>query len=407
MGIRQFGHVKFDGVDLADFGVTLSGTGTYNAPERDVTSISVPGRNGDILIDNGRYFNIEVEYPVNIELGLPDKVPALRAFLMSHKGYFRLEDSYHPDEFRLAQYAGPFEINPTGSHNRYGRMVLTFNCKPQRYLKAGERVALTVEGTTSPTSLVTEGIADNICSSAFKSAFTSYSSIAREHITVIDWTDYIGTSAVLELYYGDDMMAFGSGDNPASNSYASGTNSTAPVTKDRLSFAVSPAPCDYFISPTADHPYVWFTTPNRWEIVSGGFTVVDSGLPDHGVIVNPTMFEASPLLHITLPLNHVMDDKPVALVNNSQIRMTFDGNYVTIGAFSVRLTDMYIDCASMDAYVNLGDPNAYIYVGNLMYSLNGNVTLPDNAITLKPGENDIYINSAIESIEIIPNWWRL
>lgn len=401
------GHkLVFNGIDSSDYGIIISGAGTYATPERDITSLSVPGRNGDIHFDNGRYNNIQVTYECGISKGFESKYLPFMRQMLSAPIYSRLEDDYHLDEFRLGTFRAEM-VPDVGTIMRSGKFELVFDCKPQRFLKAGERVALTVEGTNSPTSLVTEGIADNICSSAFKSAFTSYSSIAREHITVIDWTDYIGTSAVLELYYGDDMMAFGSGDNPASNSYASGTNSTAPVTKDRLSFAVSPAPCDYFITPTADHPYVWFTTPNRWEIVSGGFTVIDSGLPDHGVIVNPTKFEASPLLHITLPLNHVMDDKPVALVNNSPIRMTFDGNYVTIGAFSVRLTDMYIDCASMDAYVNLGDPNAYIYVGNLMYSLNGNVTLPDNAITLKPGENDIYINSAIESIEIIPNWWRL
>ena len=407
MGIRQFGHVKFDGVDLADFGVTLSGTGTYNAPERDVTSISVPGRNGDILIDNGRYFNIEVEYPVNIELGLPDKVPALRAFLMSHKGYFRLEDSYHPDEFRLAQFAGPFEINPTGSHNRYGRMVLTFNCKPQRFLKAGERPALTLEGTSSSSTFVTMGVVEDICSAAFKTALPYYFQFKNEHITVIDMTNFTSNSYVLRLYYNKDRvgdaMWFCDGDDPTSGSFSTGTAYKAPIAKQEMIFGKSPSPCDYNYTISSAHPYMMFSTPDRWEITnwdSATITVYDEYYPDKDDINNPTLFDASPLLHIKLPNSHIMTDKAVALVNGSEIRCTFASNSITIGAYSQTVEDLYIDCGTMSAYTKLTGTGTE-------YSLNMNVSLPAKNIILKPGKNDIYTNDAIDSIEIIPNWWRL
>lgn len=120
-----------------DFGVWISGSGTYNAPIRDIETVAVPGRNGLLVYDNGRYENIDVTYPAFIPVGFGQKVDAFRAFLTADVGYHRLEDTYHPDEFRLGYYAGGFEAEPT-TRNLAGRFDITFSCKPQRFLKAGE-----------------------------------------------------------------------------------------------------------------------------------------------------------------------------------------------------------------------------------------------------------------------------
>lgn len=42
----------------------ISGYGTYGAPERDVSMVSIPGRNGDLVFDNGRFTNAEVYYDI-------------------------------------------------------------------------------------------------------------------------------------------------------------------------------------------------------------------------------------------------------------------------------------------------------------------------------------------------------
>ena len=49
---------QFNGRSSSEFGVYISGGGTYNAPERDVEFMAMPGRSGDLLIDNGRFKNI-------------------------------------------------------------------------------------------------------------------------------------------------------------------------------------------------------------------------------------------------------------------------------------------------------------------------------------------------------------
>ena len=98
--------LTFGGVNSADYGVYITGSGVYNAPKRAVENIVVPGRNGLLTIDQGRYENITVEYPAfafgKTREEFQQKITAFRNAIMSQIGYQRLEDTYHPDEYRMA-----------------------------------------------------------------------------------------------------------------------------------------------------------------------------------------------------------------------------------------------------------------------------------------------------------------
>lgn len=142
---RHFHDLIVDGKSLADFGVHVSGTGVFNSPERDYEVVEVPGRSGDLLFSKNRYKNYELTYPAFVLYHFREKIAELRAFLLSRKGYVRIEDTYHPDEFRLGYFQGPLEFDPillTGSE-----FEIKFNVKPQRFLKYGETVQ-TFESTS-------------------------------------------------------------------------------------------------------------------------------------------------------------------------------------------------------------------------------------------------------------------
>lgn len=130
-------YIRFDGVNSNTLGLFISGEGTYNSPERDTESMSIPGRNGTLQIDNGRYNNITVSYPAFITGDFDTRSMAVRSWLTGSIGYKRLEDTYHPDEFRLARFAGPIEFE-MGFLNLNGKCTVSFDCKPQRFLKSGE-----------------------------------------------------------------------------------------------------------------------------------------------------------------------------------------------------------------------------------------------------------------------------
>lgn len=139
----------YGGKALSDFGVKVKGDSAYNAPARDFETVSIPGRNGDLVLDNGRYNNIEVKYPAYILRTFREAsyFDAFRAYITSLKGYQRIEDTYHPEEYRVGFLSSA--ITPTVYERGYaGEFELTFNCKPQRFLKEGEYpIEFTANGT--------------------------------------------------------------------------------------------------------------------------------------------------------------------------------------------------------------------------------------------------------------------
>ena len=139
--------IVFNHKSLKDFGVFISGSGTYNAAERDVETIEIAGRNGNLTLDNGRYKNISLTYPAFIMEDFNENIQALRNFLLSQKGYLRLEDTYHPEEFRLARWNGEFATDPIDELYG-GEFKLTFDCYPQRFFKEGEYPIEITQATT-------------------------------------------------------------------------------------------------------------------------------------------------------------------------------------------------------------------------------------------------------------------
>lgn len=127
----------FNGKKSSEFGIYISGSGTYKFPERDVQKIEVPGRNGDLIIDNGRFKNITLNYPAFVRQNFKKNTDAARMWLLQDSAYHRLEDSYHPEQFRLARFVGPIDWSMRFM-NLSGECELMFDCKPQRFLKSGE-----------------------------------------------------------------------------------------------------------------------------------------------------------------------------------------------------------------------------------------------------------------------------
>ena len=143
-------YLILDGVDSRDFGVYISGQGTFGAPSKAYAYHDVPGRNGAYITSDKRFNNIEVTYPAFIYADFKTNISNFRNFLLSREGYVRLEDTYNTDEFRLASYTGSFEPEVT-SINDAGRFDIVFNCKPQRFLKRGENKSNNVSSCTNST----------------------------------------------------------------------------------------------------------------------------------------------------------------------------------------------------------------------------------------------------------------
>ena len=133
----------FDGENSADYGLYISGDSVYNAPNREIDMVSIPGRNGQLAIDMGRYENITVTYPAFViadtQAEFREKIRRIRNWLCSKTSYQRLTDDYNPESFRLGLYKSGLEVEPI-FYNRCGEFEMSFDCQPQRFLFTGEEV---------------------------------------------------------------------------------------------------------------------------------------------------------------------------------------------------------------------------------------------------------------------------
>lgn len=138
----------FDGVDSKQYGVFITDVNVFGAPSRDVEAVSVPGRNGDLLIDHGRYNNIDVVYSAVIHdmTNFETIMASFRNELTSRTSYKVLEDDINQNEFRLATFKDGLEV--TTLNKRTGQFDITFNCKPQRFMDSGlEDTTFTADGS--------------------------------------------------------------------------------------------------------------------------------------------------------------------------------------------------------------------------------------------------------------------
>lgn len=135
-------YLTFGGRSTHEFGINISGEATFDAPERNVTSQEVAGRNGNLLFDLGNFKNISVQYPAFIKNDMPQKIRDFLNYCGSLTGYQRLEDTYHPYEYRMARFISNGAIESSGYMNRSGKFTIEFDCKPQRFLKSGEEAVV-------------------------------------------------------------------------------------------------------------------------------------------------------------------------------------------------------------------------------------------------------------------------
>lgn len=118
-----------------EYALLIAEKGSYKGAARDVTYTGIPGRSGDLLIDNGRYKNITIPYKLSL-LNTTDRsftalAHQIKGWLLSDAGYFRLWDSYDSKYFRLASYSDEADIEQELRDT--GMLSLSFNCKPFKY----------------------------------------------------------------------------------------------------------------------------------------------------------------------------------------------------------------------------------------------------------------------------------
>ena len=143
-------YFTWNGKKSSDFGIIIKHKEIYKAPVRDVDFVEVPGRDGEVILDNGRYRNVDVTYQVRVK-NVKSKLLEIANWL-SAVGYQKLIDSDDSTHYRMAARTDSVDWDYLGK-GEWADLEIAFNCKPFRSLTTGDaKATLTAAGSiTNPT----------------------------------------------------------------------------------------------------------------------------------------------------------------------------------------------------------------------------------------------------------------
>ena len=441
MAVMQ-NSIIFGGVDSADYGIYIGGEGTFNAPKRDVEMISIPGRNGAFALDKGRFENIEVTYSAfNYETDLATFAQNLSDFrnaICSQKGYQRLTDTFHTDEYRMAAYISGLEIKPI-EHNTASTFDIVFDCKPQRFLTSGETAVQMVEtgslnnDITNPTLFDSKPLLAVTGSGTVRigtdpNSPTDYTIVLNNDTVgeiellpeLSNSTQFITRSSILwtRSYENVPYALTDSGDTvtiPYFNiaiSLRAATNQTIDSTTVTFQSAHAISNYSRYTTETVDERTVkaaFFYGAQTWTKGSAQSLAEDSVKIECGVTTtDPSTGTTSTSTKTT----------------NFKIRRVFGSS----GFVSIGLTDISgnmsragdINCGAITAtstqsvlgsptYIDCDIGEAYKIVNGNVISLNRYIELGSQLPVLVPGSNTVHRNSTSTptSILVTPRWWKV
>jgi phage-related protein len=133
------------GKSLMDFHAWYDGSEWWRMPQKEIENLQIPGKNGDLTIDNHRFSNITIPFNCYIHKNFGQNFSNLINYLLSLKGYQRIESNEEPDVFRMGQIKA--QIEPVmGQFNKRGQFTIEIDFMPQKWLKVGEN-RITVNGS--------------------------------------------------------------------------------------------------------------------------------------------------------------------------------------------------------------------------------------------------------------------
>lgn len=409
--------ITFGGVNSADFGIYISGEGVFNAPKRDVEMITIPGRNGAFALDNGRFENIEVTYPAfNFEPNDYDtfaqRLSDFRNAICAQRGYQRLEDTFHPDEYRMAAYIGGLDIKPI-KYNTASEFDITFDCKPQRWLKDGETAVTMASGDTltNPTLFESSPLLEvgGSGSIQFNGYEIEFAGIPYGEVVIADHMGYSSSSNPYTKTVTLDTSLLNTGDSIYSETKDCEIQATLKTSGSGYfrSVGLRNAPTNVLdtstdISSNKKEAYLYM-----WPDLGEGFvygtakTLTCSAEYRYSVTSLVAYYEK-----VDVTIAYDGDDSVTVTISRSGTLEANTTRLRSVLSFPTMYGDsskpntapIFIDCDLGEAYTN---------EGGVYRSLNQYIDLGSELPTLGVGANEVTFDNTITELKITPRFWKV
>lgn len=129
----------FNGKKSTDFGLKVLSQLELTSAEQDITLKEISGIDGDVVVDNKRLKGVNRSFPCQLKLKKNQTIETaaqqITSWLRPKKvSWYPLEWVGDPNYQYLAVHYEQYELSRILKH--FGKCVITFRCKPVKYLKA-------------------------------------------------------------------------------------------------------------------------------------------------------------------------------------------------------------------------------------------------------------------------------
>lgn len=388
-----FNNLNFAGVNSIDYGIYITGEAVYNVPERSVEFVSIAGRDGDLILDNGHFENLEVTYPAGCfgadQTSFADKVRAFRNAIASKKGYQRLTDSYNPNEYRMATFVNGVEVDPT-SYGQAGEFELVFNCQPFRYLMSGESEIEVTSGSkiANPTPFESKPLIEV---EGYGTLNVGDYEIELEDAVLGD-VDVTGRATNAFAYLNTDL--FNAGDTLTANvtfGYQMVQNGVYADSFTLVSGNASIKRQGNVLYVTVTAPFTAGTSSSGTQTAVVRASIKGTSITDN-VTINATIGYHSSTADIYASSTATSSTFTAARVPKTEFEIIADSTIPILGH------PTYIDC-------DIGQ--AYRIVDGDIYSLDAHIDLGSDLPILDVGETEITFDNTMTSVKIVPRWRQI
>lgn len=398
-----FKGLTFDGESCKDYGIHITGEAVYNAPEREVEMVTIPGRNGQFALDMGRFENIEVTYPAGLfastESDFSEAISDFRNLLCSKRGYVKLQDDYNPNEYRMAVYKSGLELEPL--QNKAGEFEITFDCKPQRYLTSGETEnTVANNGTlTNPTLFDAEPLlkVEGYGTVGFNGYEINITNDALGE-TSLDVNSDNSISIAQNLLNQGDVITFGT----LKSSFVYQYPPAGPIVSN--TFAIT---SDTFGSAVVATGQVSGGAALGVALSLDGFSTTYEN-KTLTATVSGKVTHASSYVSGTITATLTMNiDTNAGLITISQ--SINEGGVPKNGTVSVNNVSAYSTVSALGhpTYIDCELGEAYMMKGDSFVSLNHLIDLGSDLPKLAPGTNTFTKDNTITELKVISRWWKV
>lgn len=401
---------KFADISSDAYGIVLEGSGDYSAPKRVVETVSIPGRNGDLLLDQGHWENITVTYKAVVSATTQSEfniaVSNIRNAILSKRGYQRLMDSYHPQEYRMAMYESGFDDEPEFI-GKSAIFDIVFNCKPQRFLVSGE-TAQDVASGNELHNLTSFDASPLIAVEGYGTLTLGNYEIELENALMGKIGNKTNGGLIIDTMYSSPNGAYNTGDTvTCTDGFASiKVDLEKALSTDSINSVSGLSGCTANLFGTSAVIVIIPLTAATFTAGTDGYYEVANCSLYIQTTYNGSSYTNSVSMKVQAHYTRTGDVDNLEYVC-AQLGMTHLSSSNEVAVIDEVYVDSTMPMLGNPTYIDCDLGEAYKIVDDEYVSLNRYIDLGSDLPVLVPGSNEITFDNTITDVKITPRWWML